>query len=62
MPASELKSKAQVRAMYAAAAGKSTIGIPQSVGKEFAVGKPRKGLPQHVKKAKGKPSPFGRAK
>lgn len=29
------KSEKQRRAMYAAAAGKSTIGIPQSVGKEF---------------------------
>lgn len=29
------KSEKQRRAMYAAAAGKSTLGIPQSVGKEF---------------------------
>ncbi|MGF6444384.1 DUF2213 domain-containing protein [Paraburkholderia youngii] len=29
-------SEAQRRAMYAAAAGHSTLGIPQSVGKEFA--------------------------
>lgn len=29
-------SKAQNAAMHAAAAGKSTIGIPQSVGKEFS--------------------------
>lgn len=28
-------SKKQARAMRAAAAGKSTLGIPQSVGKEF---------------------------
>jgi len=28
-------SEAQRRAMYAAAAGKSTIGIPPSVGKEY---------------------------
>ena len=30
-----IKSKAQQGAMYAAAAGKSTIGIPKKVGKEF---------------------------
>jgi len=29
-------SRAQQAAMHAAAAGKSTIGIPQSVGEEFA--------------------------
>lgn len=30
------KSEAQRRAMHAAAAGKSTIGIPKKVGKEFS--------------------------
>jgi hypothetical protein len=35
MPA---KSQAQFRAMKAAAAGKSTLGIPQSVGQEFTSG------------------------
>ena len=30
-----IKSKAQLGAMYAAAEGKSTIGIPKKVGKEF---------------------------
>lgn len=30
------KSEAQRKAMHAAAAGRSTIGIPRSVGKEFA--------------------------
>lgn len=29
-------SQAQRKAMHAAAAGKSTLGIPKSVGKEFA--------------------------
>ena len=29
------KTEAQRRAMYAAAAGKSTLGIPKKVGKEF---------------------------
>lgn len=32
MPA---KSKAQLRAMGAAAGGRSTLGIPKKVGKEF---------------------------
>ena len=38
-------------AMYAAAAGKSTIGIPKKVGKEFVkAGKARPNLPQKVQK------------
>jgi hypothetical protein len=44
-----MKSKAQNRAMHAAAEGKSKIGIPKKVGKEFAKaqhGKPAKGLPE----------------
>ena len=42
------RSQAQRRAMYAAAAGKSTIGIPKSVGKKFAkADKPGK-LPKRV--------------
>ena len=40
------KTAKQHRAMAAAAAGRSTIGIPQSVGKEFmkadAKGKPKR--------------------
>lgn len=39
------KSKAQARAMFAAAEGKSTKGIPQKVGKEFTKSVP-KGLPE----------------
>lgn len=42
-------SKAQNAAMHAAAAGKSTIGIPQSVGREFVEashGEDVKALPQ----------------
>ena len=31
-----MMSQAQRGAMFAAAAGKSTLGIPQTVGKEFA--------------------------
>lgn len=30
------KSESQRKAMHAAAAGKSTLGIPKKVGKEFA--------------------------
>jgi hypothetical protein len=45
-----IKSKAQMGAMYAAAEGKSTLGIPKKVGKEFvAAGKVKKNLPERVK-------------
>jgi len=42
--------------MYAAAAGKSNIGIPKKVGKEFIkAGKAKANLPQKVmKKAAGR--------
>jgi hypothetical protein len=44
------KSKAQRGAMYAAAEGKSTLGIPKKVGKEFVKGdKPGK-LPARKRK------------
>jgi hypothetical protein len=47
------KSKAQERAMYAAASGKSTLGIPKGVGKDFvAAGPASSKLPEKVKKAK----------
>jgi hypothetical protein len=36
-------SKAQQAAMYAAAAGKSTLGIPASVGKDFVAAGPAGG-------------------
>jgi hypothetical protein len=39
-------------AMYAAAEGKSNIGIPKKVGKEFAKGDPGGKLPET---AKGRP-------
>ena len=45
-------SEAQRRAMFAAAAGKSTLGIPKSVGKEFADADKGGKLPE--KKAKRK--------
>jgi hypothetical protein len=45
------KSEAQRGAMYAAAAGKSTIGIPKKVGKEFVKSGPAsKNLPKKVPK------------
>lgn len=45
-----IKSKAQERAMHAAAAGKSTLDIPKKVGKEFiAAGPAKKNLPERVK-------------
>lgn len=52
MPA---KSKAQNRAMHAAAEGRSKVGIPKKVGKEFAKAqhvKPVKGLPEKKKSKK----------
>jgi hypothetical protein len=50
------KSEAQKGAMFAAAAGKSTLGIPKKVGKEFVkAGKAKPNLPQKViKKAAGR--------
>lgn len=55
-------SKAQNAAMHAAAEGKSTLGIPASVGREFidatppgSVGKLPERKPKQTKKAK----PFG---
>ena len=36
------KTKKQARAMRAAAAGKSTLGIPKNVGKEFVKADKRK--------------------
>lgn len=45
------KSKDQQAAMYAAAAGKSTLGIPKKVGKEFVKAGPSSNkLPQKVTK------------
>lgn len=48
------KSEAQRRAMYAAAAGKSNIGIPKSVGKEFTAADAGGKLPQKVAQGKKK--------
>jgi hypothetical protein len=46
-----MRSQAQNAAMHAAEEGRSTIGIPQSVGAKFVSdqkGKPVKGLPKRV--------------
>ncbi len=50
-----LESKAQTRAMYAAAAGKSTLGIPKAVGKEFVAAGPASSKLPERKKPKDKP-------
>lgn len=45
------ESKAQKGAMFAAAAGKSTLGIPKKVGKEFVKAGPTSNkLPNKVPK------------
>ena len=45
-------SEAQRKAMFAAASGKSTLGIPKSVGKEFSEADKGGKLPKR-KKSKG---------
>lgn len=45
-------SEAQRRAMYAAKAGKSTLGIPQKVGAEFVAATPAGKLPKKAPKSK----------
>lgn len=47
-------SAAQRRAMGAAMSGKSNLGIPKSVGKEFIDADPGGKLPAHAKDAEGK--------
>lgn len=44
-----IKSQAQRGAMYSAAAGKSTLGIPRSVGKEFVKSDKGGKLPPMIK-------------
>jgi len=46
------KSQAQRAAMHAAAAGKSTLGIPKKVGEEFAKGDKGGKLPEKAKAKK----------
>lgn len=43
------KSQAQRGAMHAAAEGRSTIGIPKKVGKEFVKGDVGGKLPKRIK-------------
>lgn len=53
-----IESNAQRRAMYAAAAGKSTLGIPKAVGQDFvAAGAASKKLPE--RKSPKKDAPLG---
>ena len=46
-------SQAQRKAMWAAASGNSTIGIPKKVGKEFAKADPGGKLPKKVSSTHG---------
>ena len=48
-----VKSKAEFRAMQAAAHGKSTLGIPMMVGQEFTAATP-KGSVKKLPERKGK--------
>lgn len=57
MPA---KSKAQLRAMYAAASGHSTLGIPQSVGQEFVSKTPKSKRSQLMEQIKSHLTPKGK--
>jgi hypothetical protein len=52
-----MKSEAQRGAMFAAKAGKSTLGIPKKVGAEFAAKDKGGKLPP-----KAKPNPFAKKK
>lgn len=47
-------SERQRKAMRAAAAGKSNLGIPQKVGREFSKADPGGKLPRRAKKHKGR--------
>ncbi len=51
-------SEAQRKAMYAAAAGKSTLGIPKSVGADFIAATPA-GNPSLPAQAPKKKKPLG---
>lgn len=50
-------SKAQQGAMYAAAAGKSTLGIPKSVGQDFVAAGPAGGSFGKLPEKKKTPGP-----
>jgi hypothetical protein len=53
-------SQAQRKAMFAAAAGKSTLGIPKKVGEEFSEADPGGKLPAKKKPSAKMQSAFGR--
>jgi hypothetical protein len=57
MPA---KSAKQLRAMYAAASGHSTLGIPQSVGQEYVHATPKAKRSQLMQEIRGHLTPRGR--
>lgn len=46
------RSEAQRRAMHAAAAGKSKLGIPRAVGKDYAQADPGGKLPKRAPRRK----------
>jgi hypothetical protein len=48
-------SQQQRKAMYAAAAGKSTLGIPKAVGKDFVAAGPASAQLPHKAPKKDKP-------
>lgn len=52
------RSEKQRRAMHAAASGHSTLGIPKSVGKEFAAADVGGKLPFTKKSKKKRPTQF----
>lgn len=54
-----MKSQKQRNAMFAAASGKSNIGIPKKVADEFVASDKGGKLPMRAKKYKHKTSPKG---
>src|SRR5204863_1265158 len=54
------KSARQLRAMYAAAQGHSTLGIPQSVGREFVRATPKKKRSSLVEQMRSHLTPKGK--
>lgn len=50
-----IRSKAQQRAMYAAATGRGKTGIPKSVAQEYIEATPKKAYAEMPERAKRKP-------
>lgn len=48
-----VQSRAQMKAMFAAAGGDSTLGIPKKVGQEFVSTTPSSSLPEYVQAQRG---------